>query len=425
MKPFLSELRPQRDTVTTVLLGAWFITLGVLKILLMKFSENDNGGYDYLPVTVSVCAELLKLFVCGTIAIWVKYTEEGSFKDKFVITRHEVLGLLRWAVPGLLYFLDNLMQFYIITYFHPAMAVLLSNFVIITTSLLFRLVLKRVLTSIQWASLAILFLAIVSLSSQSHHVGPESSTVQKPQAIDHVVVSSLNHHDQICMVQQQNLISNETQVDHHAPTTNLPFSLNMGHLFVIVQCFIASSANIYNEKIFKEGDGLQESIFIQNSKLYMFGVLFNGITPLIIPSYRRRLFECGFFYGHNSYSVALLFDYVLFGLTVSIILKFRDNMFHVLGAQVTTVIVITSSIYLFHFVPTLQFFLTAPIVLLAVFIYNAGRVKTNNNKPKHSASLVRTHDQEERSRPEAIELLPRQRHNSASKTSDEETEEEI
>ncbi|XP_019634877.1 PREDICTED: probable UDP-sugar transporter protein SLC35A5 isoform X2 [Branchiostoma belcheri] len=282
MKPFLSELRPQRDTVTTVLLGAWFITLGVLKILLMKFSENDHGGYDYLPVTVSVCAELLKLFVCGTIAIWVKYTEEGSFKDKFVITRHEVLSLLRWAVPGLLYFLDNLMQFYIITYFHPAMAVLLSNFVIITTSLLFRLVLKRVLTSIQWASLAILFLAIVSLSSQSHNVGPESSTVQKPQAIDHVVVSSLNHHDQICMVQQQNLISNET-----------------------------------------------------------------------------------------------------------------------------------------------QFFLTAPIVLLAVFIYNAGRVKTNNNKPKHSASLVRTHDQEERSRPEAIELLPRQRHNSASKTSDEETEEEI
>ncbi|CAH1244852.1 SLC35A5 [Branchiostoma lanceolatum] len=421
MKGFLAQLRPQRDTVTTVLLGAWFITLGVLKILLMKFSENDNGGYDYLPVTVNVCAELLKLLVCGTIAIWVKYTEEGSFKDKFTITRHDMLGLLRWSVPGLLYFMDNLLQFYIITFFHPAMAVLLSNFVIITTSLLFRLVLKRVLTSIQWASLAVLFLAIVSLSSQSHHVGPESSTVQKPHAIDHVVVASLNHHDQICMA-GQTLINNETHTDHGL-TSNLPFSLNMGHIFVIMQCFIASSANIYNEKIFKEGNGMQESIFIQNCKLYMFGVLFNAITPLIIPSYRRRLFECGFFYGHNSYSVALLFDVTLFGLTVSIILKFRDNMFHVLGAQVTTVIVITSSIYLFHFVPTLQFFLTAPIVLLAVFIYNAARVK--NTKPKHGASLVRTHDQEERSRPEGMELLPRQRHNSASKTSDEETEEEL
>ncbi|XP_035693096.1 probable UDP-sugar transporter protein SLC35A5 [Branchiostoma floridae] len=422
MKPFLTQLRPQRDTVTTVLLGAWFISLGVLKILFMKFSANEDGGYDYLPVTVSVCAEFLKLLVCGTIAIWVKYTEEGSFKDKFAITRHDMLGLLRWAVPGLLYFMDNLMQFYVITFFHPAMAVLLSNFVIITTSLLFRLVLKRVLTSIQWASLAVLFLAIVSLSSQSHHVGAESSSVQKPQAIDHVVVASLNHHDQICMV-RQSLINNETSHIDHTSTSNLPFSLNMGHLLVIVQCFIASSANIYNEKIFKEGNGLQESIFIQNSKLYMFGVLFNGITPLIIPSYRRRLFECGFFYGHNSYSIALLFDVALFGLTVSIILKFRDNMFHVLGTQVTTVIVITSSIYLFHFVPTLQFFLTAPIVLLAVFIYNAARVKST--KTKHGASLVRTHDQEERGRPEGMELLPRQRHNSASKTSDEETEEEL
>ncbi|XP_071798960.1 UDP-sugar transporter protein SLC35A5-like [Asterias amurensis] len=372
---------------TTTSLATIFITFGGLRLLLIKCSANKDGKFDYLPVTVNLCAEMIKLLVCSIMAVNV--VRKGSEQLTICVSWQDVLRLFKWSVPGLLYFLDNLITFYVVASFEPAMVVLLNNFAIISTAVLFRLILKRKLGKLQWASLVILFLAIMCLSRQANVTHSSSDA----KLMHHNKQGQNNESQQSsptikCNVQPGDYCSSDGLPICSTKIIQLPswrYKLSLlgqyeGHCWVLLQCFLSSMANIYNEKIFKEGHGMEDSIYIQNTKLYLFGVFFNLSSIVFIDKYWERVTKCGLFHGYNKFSCLLIFVNAFMGLTVALILKFRDNMFHVLSAQILTVVVITLSVLLMGFKPSLEFFLQAPIVLLAIYIYNNSKDTETQSK---------------------------------------------
>lgn len=223
----------------------------------------------------------------------------------------------------------------------------------------------------QWASLLILFLSIVSLSNEKKELHHEHhQRIIRDVLPSEPESAEIEHDTKVCWnLRRTSDSSNITDVHEGNLGT---IRIGEEHVLVMVQCVLSSSANIYNEKIFKEGGGMEESILLQNTKLYMFGVFFNTATLFLRREFRSHALNCGLFYGYNSHATLLILVTAFFGLTVALILKFRDNMFQVMSNQLTNVVMITSSVLFLDFHPTLRFFLTAPVVLLAIFIFNAG-----------------------------------------------------
>ncbi|XP_051998194.1 probable UDP-sugar transporter protein SLC35A5 isoform X1 [Xyrauchen texanus] len=396
-----------RSSAYTLALGLGFVTLGTSRILLLKFSSNEDNKYDFLPASVNLMAEAIKLVFCLVMSVRVVIREGSSYKDLGCASGASFLSYLKWSVPAFLYFLDNLIIFYVMTYLQPAMAVLFSNIVILTTAILFRVVLKRRLSWVQWTSLIILFLSIVSLTTGNgdqhaiavHGLHPAHISTPSNSCLKyaHPRLEQQNHTESEWM----NGLSRELWESQLIHKLN---SFGLGYVLLLLQCFISALANIYNEKILKEGEELVESIFIQNSKLYVFGLIFNSLTLLLHSDYRDLTLHCGLLYGHNVFSIALVFVTAALGLSVAFILKFRDNMFHVLTGQITTVVITALSLFLFDFRPSKDFFLQTPVVLLAIFIYHSSRLKDPDYTLQQERLRVINGEVFERSRGDGEEL---------------------
>ncbi|KAL0423001.1 UNVERIFIED_CONTAM: CMP-sialic acid transporter 4 [Sesamum latifolium] len=185
------------------------------------------GKYEYSVTTANFLVEALKcaLSLAALARIW---RNEGVTDDNRLSTTWD--EVIVYPIPAALYLIKNLLQYYIFAYVDAPGYQILKNLNIISTGVLYRIILKKKLSEIQWA-------AFVLLSAG-------------------------------CTTAQLN--SNSDRV------LQTPFQ---GWLMAIVMALLSGFAGVYTEAIIKKRPS--RNINVQNFWLYVFGMAFNAIVILV------------------------------------------------------------------------------------------------------------------------------------------------
>jgi len=210
-------------------------------ILLMHASKTD-GEFQYNFSTVVLLAEGLKLVISGALLL----REFNVSSSRIKITKKWRVSAL-YLVPGVIYALQNNVQFLIVKHVEPMTYELFRNFNIILTACASHLFLKRRLSTVQCVSLILLTAGVSSSQLTCSSIGYESSV--------------------------------------------------RGCFWAVMSALLSATAGVYSEVVMKNTD---DCIHWQNAQLYTYGLIFNSVILLCSSSFSRaptaHTFSTGFLF---------------------------------------------------------------------------------------------------------------------------------
>jgi len=260
--------------------------------------------------------ELVKLLFCGCI-FFIQYLSAPA-AQRSALTNLTFRQSLHYLVPAVLYAASNTLVYYGMSYINPALFHVLGNIRIITAGLLYRVMMGKTQTDVQWVSLLILTFgaAIVTPDMEESSSGSSENPI-------------------------------------------------WGLVFIILMCICSTSSSIYTEKYFKKSQDV--SIFYQNCILYAYGIVVNAIYLLITDS--NGLLQQGFFEGYDGRALVVLAAQSTMGVTLSFVFKYLNNIVYVISLPVSMVLTAFLSILLYAFTLTITFIAAVGIITASIYLY--------------------------------------------------------
>ncbi|KAK6775172.1 hypothetical protein RDI58_026173 [Solanum bulbocastanum] len=300
-----------------------FVTL-ILTVLTSSQSilivwSKRAGKYEYSVTTANFLVEALKcaLSLVALLRIWRK---DGVTDDNRLSTTWDEVKV--YPIPAALYLVKNLLQYYIFAYVDAPGYQILKNLNIISTGILYQIILKRKLTEIQWAAFILLCAGC--------------TTAQLNPSSDHVLQA--------------------------------PFQ---GWVMAIVMALLSGFAGVYTEAIIKKRPS--RNINVQNFWLYVFGMIFNAFA--IMTQDFDSVMNDGFFHGYSLITVLMILNHALSGIAVSMVMKYADNIVKVYSTSVAMLLTAVVSVFLFGFHLSLAFFLGSTVVSVAIYLHSTSKAR--------------------------------------------------
>ncbi|XP_067931898.1 UDP-N-acetylglucosamine transporter-like [Watersipora subatra] len=292
-------------------------------VLITRYSRTADTSHPYLPRTTVALVEVTKLLICIAIhfcnkgfRISVTFT---SILDEVVRKPKECLKL---SVPALLYVCQNCLLFVALSNLNSATYQVCYQLKILTTALFSVFMLSKRLSSTQWLALLLLTIGVVLV--------------------------------QVMKSEDDGSMSDSTLGSVYASM-----------MAVLLASCLSGFNGVYFEKVLKSS---KQSLWIRNIQLAGASILI-AFTSLYLFDY-EAIQTAGFFQGYTWATWAVICLSVISGLTVAIVVKYADNILKGFAVSISILISTFISFYfLDDFEPNFGFFLGAPMVIGATFLY--------------------------------------------------------
>lgn len=279
-----SPVRIRRQWVRRI---QWGVLFGLMVLIYGSHAPlialtKVNGQVPFNPSSCVVMIESAKLLVSMVTLFVTGGTTALHAPPPLVL-------VAPYAVPAILYALNNNLVVLMQAYMDPSSYQVLSNLKIASTALLYSLCLGKRLRPAQWLALGLLMCAGVCHTYSSLDLGdPEKAEAEEGPRL-HITA--------------------------------------WGLFLVLVYCFVSGLAAVYTEKVLKSQ---KLPLSLQNLYLYVFGVAINGLSSFSFVGSEKSFLE-----GYSGVVWAIIAGQAANGLLMSLVLKH--------GSGITRLFVISCS----------------------------------------------------------------------------------
>ncbi|KAM4555589.1 putative UDP-sugar transporter protein SLC35A4 [Odontesthes bonariensis] len=265
----------------------WGALLGLMVLIygshapLITLTKVD-GRVPFNSSSCVVMIELAKLFVSLLSLVLTGGTSALQAAPRLLL-------VAPYAVPAVLYALNNNLVVLMQAYMDPSSYQILSNLKIASTALLYSLCLGKRLRLAQWLALGLLMAAGVCHSYSSLELEDPDGAEAKEDARLHITA--------------------------------------WGIFLVLVYCCVSGLAAVYTERVLKSQ---KLPLGVQNLYLYVFGVAINGLSSFSFVASDESFLE-----GYSGVVWVIIAGQAVNGLLMSVVLKH--------GSGITRLFVISSS----------------------------------------------------------------------------------
>ncbi|BFZ09072.1 hypothetical protein BsWGS_12110 [Bradybaena similaris] len=291
-----------------------------LLILVMRYVRTREGDM-FIATTAVIMSEAFKFAACLIIILIQERSVRKWLQLLYADIILEPLDCLKVSVPSLTYVLQNNLLYIAVSNLDAATFQVTYQLKILTTAIFSVVMLKTVLSKLQWISLVILFVGVAVVQMQPENSGNAAPTVEQ--------------------------------------------SPIKGLVAVIISCFMSGFAGVYFEKILK---GTRQSVWLRNVQLGFLGVIIGIITMYIKDG--AKVQEKGFFVGYDSVVWFVVCLQSFGGLLVAVVVKYADNILKGFATSAAIIVSCVASMYFFDFHLSIQFTVGAFLVIIAVYVYS-------------------------------------------------------